>query len=339
MFVIASEAQAIDDKVFEQIDAILTGEIGLLIEIGNPLRSSGQFAKDIGDKKNNIVLELSCLDTPNYQEKRCVVPGVASYEWVEEKRLKWGEDDPRWFSRVLGKIPKTSIDNVFGPELVNSLIGRKSLSSIIRRGVAGDVARFGDDETVIYGGENGEVWKQDIYSGVNTSITASRFVTMLNGLRGNFIGVDGDGIGGGSIDVLRGMSLSGVNIYDLKGSAASPNEQYQNFKAWIWFEVKRLAEEGKCSMPDDSMLIEELMEMKYFINARGKIQIESKDDVKDRLGRSPDRADAWIMYEYLCSIAPAIKRPDGYSSSRDNSEVNRGGVGSSVYAGSGAMAA
>ena len=63
----------------------------------------------------------------------------------------------------------------------------------------------------------------------------------------------------------------------------------------MWDYAKREAEAGRVSLPDDDYLKEELMEATYFFNERGKLQIEKKEDIKERLGRSPDRADAWVM--------------------------------------------
>lgn len=344
VFVIASEAQAIADETYEQIDAILTGQIGLIIEIGNPLRSTGQFAKDIKDAKNNIVIHLNCLENPNYLEKRCVVPGLCSYEWIEDKRVRWGEDDPRWIARVLGLIPKTSIDTVFSQKLVDKLVNFKTLEAKDYRGVGCDIARFGDDETAIYGGRNGETHEQDIYNGLDTVDTASRSVIMLKKIAGNFMVFDGDGVGGGTIDTARHMELKAddgldVDIHEIHSQGASPDPQYYNFKAYMWHTVRDMAKEGKCSLPDDPLLIEELLETKYFFNRKGKIQLEEKEDIKDRIGRSPDRADAWIMLQYGFSLARPIKKKDAYATN-NGSTIERGGVGSSVVSsGAGAMAA
>lgn len=344
VFVIVSEGQAVADETYEQIDAILTGEIGLLIVIGNPLRSTGQFAKDIKDTKNNIVIHLNCLDNPNYIERKTVVPGLCSYEWIEDKRTRWGEDDPRWVSRVLGLVPTSSIDTVFSQKIIDKMINFKTLEAKDYRGVANDVARFGDDETAILGGRNGEVHEQDIYNGVDTVDTASRVVIQLKKIAGNFIVVDGDGIGGGTIDTLRHMGLKAddgldVDIHEIHSQGESPDDQYANFKAYMWFTVLERAKVGKCSLPDDPLLIEELLETKYFVNRRGKIQLEAKEDIKDRIGRSPDRADAWIMLQYGFSLARPIRKRDAYAQN-NGSTLERGGVGSAVVSsGAGAMAA
>lgn len=325
VFVIASEAQAIPDEIFDEVDGILTGEIGLLIMIGNPLRAAGRFARAIKDTKHNNVITLSCLDNPNYTERKTIVPGLTSYEWVEDKRIKWGEDDPRWFGRVLGQIPKTSIDSVFSESLIEKRINAETFQVQIRRGVAIDVSRFGDDETVILGGTNGKVEASDIYggeagTGKALTTTSARAVMIHNKIgKGNFISVDADGIGAGCVDILNGMEVKGVVVNEIHSQGASISDEYYNLKAEMTFVARKRLEEGKASLPNDPLLIEELLEIKYFINKKGKIQIESKEDIKERLGRSPDRADAWIILQYSFSNADPVKNKDGWSEQEDGS--------------------
>jgi len=306
VFVIVSEAQAVDDTIYEQIEAILTGEIGLMIQIGNPLRASGRFASDIKAKKD-IVITLNCLDNPNYIEKKTVVPGLCSYAWVEDKRTRWGEDDPRWAARILGQIPKTSIDTVFGQDLIDRMVNWETKETRNFKGVAIDVARFGDDETVIYGGQSGMVKEKEIKTGQATTTTAARGVIVLRKVGGNFIVVDGDGVGGGTVDTLNDMELKGVDIIEVHGAGKPTDISYQNLKAEMWFIARKRAEDGNASIPNDPLLIEELLEVKFFINKKGLIQIEEKEDVKERLGRSPDRADAWVMLQYGFENATQIR--------------------------------
>jgi len=337
VFVIVSEAQAVEDTIYEQIDAILTGGIGLMIQIGNPLRASGRFAQDIKAKDRNIVLTLSCLDTPNYKERKPIIPGVASYEWVEDKRARWGEDDPRWYGRVLGQIPRTSIDNVFSMELVDKCRNYVTKETRVFRGTAVDVGRFGDDETVIYGGTNGQIDRTDAYTGLSTTATASRALIINGAVKGNFIIVDGDGVGGGTIDTLRDMRLGNVDVMEIHSAGKPDDVQYENLRAEMWFTAKKRAEEGLASIPaGDQMLIDELLEVKYFFNRKGKMQIEPKEDIKERLGRSPNRADAWVYFQYGMSKATPTKLTDYRAESYEPASDR---VGSSIYGGAGAMAA
>jgi hypothetical protein len=235
-----------------------------------------------------------------------VVPGLCSYEWVQDKLEKWGEDDPRFISRVAGKLPTVSIDTIFSFDIIDRMIDRETFESNVYKGVGVDVGHFGDDESVIYGGTNGKVEKSMMYAGEQTDVTAGRALIVNNSIGGNFIAVDEDGLGVGTGDTLRSMKLKGITIVSIKGSAAADDEQYANKRAEMWFIALERAKKGNASLPNDPLLHEELAEVKYFINKKGKIQIEEKIDIKDRLGRSPNRADAWIYYQYAMSKATRI---------------------------------
>jgi len=299
------------------------------------LRATGRFAADIKAKDKNIVLRLSCLDNPNYIEKKTIIPGLASYAWVEDKRERWGTDDPRWAGRVLGEIPRSSIDNVFSLELIDKMKDYRTKETRVYRGTAVDVGRFGDDETCIYGGTNGQIEKTDAYTGMSTTATASRSLIVNGAVQGNFIIVDGDGVGGGTIDTLRDMRLGGIDVQEIHSAGKPDDSQYANLKAEMWFIAKARAEEGNASIPSkDTMLIEELMEMKWFVNRQGKIQIEAKEDLKERIGRSPNRADAWVYFQYGMSKATQIQSKDYRA---EASTGTSGRVLSSVYGRGGAM--
>jgi phage terminase large subunit len=333
VFVIVSEAQAVPDEVYQQIDAILTGQIGFLMMIGNPLRTTGTFANAIRAKDQNQVIQMSCLDTPNYIEKAPIIPGVCSYEWVEDKRKRWGENDPRWISRVLGLLPSTSIDTIFPHELVEKMIDRKTLDANVRKGVAVDPAHFGDDESVIYGGTNGMIEASKIYTGEQTDATAAHCSVMLNRVGGNFIAGDTIGVGVGVFDTLRTMGIRSngkpIHLIPIQSAAQDGVDQsYANRRAEMWFTALRRAERGDAAVPNDPVLIEELTEVKYFMNNKGKIQIEGKDDIKERLGRSPNRADAWVMFQYGMEQASPIHkeryRRDSSGTSGEISAASKG---------------
>lgn len=294
VMVLVSEAQAVSDTIFDEIDGILTSQNSLLVMIGNPLRTTGRFAKAIKDKKNNIVIELSCLDSPNYIARKEIIPGLCSYQWVEDKRQRWGEQDPRWISKVLGKLPSVSINTVFSDELVDMMVDRIIRDAQEKRAIGCDVARFGDDDTVIYGNEGGKIIKEKLSSHQRLPATASDCLIMAREIQASIIVVDGDGLGQGVVDDLWQMR-GDIDVVEVHGNAKSEDEQYQNQRAEMWFYAKEQAENGRVSIPNDRLLIDELKEVQYFINSKGKIQLEAKEDLKERLGRSPDRADAWVL--------------------------------------------
>ncbi len=78
---------------------------------------------------------------------------------------------------------------------------------------------------------------------------------------------------------------------------SSDSERYHNLRAELWWGLReRLNPEKELiALPPDDELLSELASVKYKVDARGAIQIESKEDMKKRLGHSPDRADAVVL--------------------------------------------
>ena len=72
-------------------------------------------------------------------------------------------------------------------------------------------------------------------------------------------------------------------------------DKHANRRAEVFWNVRRLLEEGKVAMPRDAKLWDELCATRWSPNSKGQVALEAKDDLKDRLGRSPDRADAVSM--------------------------------------------
>ena len=206
MCVIVTEAQAIEDNIHIQIDAVATGENVLIIYLGNPTRAKGFFAKGLKDPVNNIVMNFSCLDNPNYKQRKIVVPGLATYEWVEDKRRRWGEGDPRWIGRVLGQVPDNALSNTFPQSWINHCSERCGFLSvhIMESGVSVDSAAEGVDDNVIMSGRGGEV--MDVYKKtlMSPSEVAIKAVEMCKKVNGHFIIFDCDG-------VVRGIIARPVN--------------------------------------------------------------------------------------------------------------------------------
>lgn len=324
--VIASEAQAIEDNIFVQLDSILNAPVNLFIMIGNPLRTTGTFARAIDNTTDNIVIPLDALESPNYRYKSDIIPGMASYKWIEKKRKEWNpegtEDHPLWLARVRGKKPRTSIDTIFSEELITFMLKHEPRQLYRKIAVSCDAARMGDDEQVIYGNESGRVKKTDVKPQCKAPESCSLILQMTKEIGANMIVIDGDGLGGPICDFVEKLKPKGVDLLEVHSEGKPEDEQYANLKAEMWFYAQQEAQAGRESIPDDEYLKQELSEMKYFINLRGKIQIESKDDLKERIGRSPDRADAWVMNVWGRKHSKIIRKKDSYRHDEDSEAVS-----------------
>jgi len=166
-----------------------------------------------------------------------------------------------------------------------------------RRLVACDPARYGDDETVIYVFEDEKIIHQDIYGQKSTMETAGRLVALKNQFNCKLIAVESVGIGAGICDRLHELREPILEINP--GEKATTEEKqkiYQNRRAQMWWEAAERFGEGEVSVLEDLVLRRQLVNVQYQTKSNGKIQVESKEDIKERMnGQSPDRADCFIL--------------------------------------------
>ena len=117
----------------------------------------------------------------------------------------------------------------------------------------------------------------------------------------------GPGIGTTEFHVVVDVIGLGSGVYDRlveqdypaipHNSSSRPRKpkQFKNRRAEVFWNVRTMLEENRIALPRDEKLFEELLAHQYAIKSDGLIQIESKEDVRKKLGRSPDRADAVVM--------------------------------------------
>jgi hypothetical protein len=164
-----------------------------------------------------------------------------------------------------------------------------------------DPARFGDDETVIYGLSDTQIAWEEIFGQRDTMYTANRLFVRQRQQGGCLIVVDETGLGGGLVDRLveMGAEVLALNM----SSAAVESERYGNLRAEIWDHAAQKFGGGTISLiAPDERLVKQLTAPTYEYR-RGRFYIEEKGEIKKRLGGSPDRADAYVMglagLEYL----------------------------------------
>ena len=155
-----------------------------------------------------------------------------------------------------------------------------------------DVARFGDDRSVLAQRENYLVKTLQKWQGLSTTALADRIHSLYNtaARKPDAIFVDTIGVGGGVADQL---SQRGLPIIDANVSAKADNPTYINKRAEMYMVLKEQMRFLK--LPEDRDLIKELLQLEYFYNNAGKTQLISKDLIKKEYGKSPDLADALAL--------------------------------------------
>lgn len=163
--------------------------------------------------------------------------------------------------------------------------------------MGGDIAREGNDRTVFALGGSNAVWKWETFRHQDTMTTAQLFVERMKEYRLNAdrCAVDVIGVGGGVVDyiVKSGYNIIGFNSGD------SVREQvsflsFKNKRAKAYWDLRTGLQEGTMSLGINEDLRKELLNIRYTVTDK-VIQIESKAEIKRRLGFSPDLADATVM--------------------------------------------
>ena len=111
--------------------------------------------------------------------------------------------------------------------------------------------------------------------------------------------IDDVGVGAGPRSRLRELAVEGVinsQIMPINyGRSPMDKEHFAKLRDEIIMFAAQLFREGRVSIPDDQELIEELAAYSYEPNSRGQITVHRKKEVKEKIGRSPDKADTLFM--------------------------------------------
>ncbi|MBQ9635916.1 MAG: terminase family protein [Acidaminococcaceae bacterium] len=156
-----------------------------------------------------------------------------------------------------------------------------------------DVARFGDDDSVLTIRQGLFTRPQLRWHGLDTMELAARMAAKMMEFHPALVIIDGGAMGPGVIDRLR--QLGWQNVVEVNfGQAAMDPQRYANARAEMYFLAKKHLEAGGC-IPDDSDLKTELTVTEYSFTAAGKIQLQPKAKIKELTGRSPDGADSFCL--------------------------------------------
>lgn len=308
MLFIVDEASGVDEEMFEALEGNRAGGAHIVM-FSNPTRTSGTFFEAFhGAREYWHCIHISSEESPNVTGERSI-PGLATPEWVDEKRMEWGEESPLFQVRVRGNFPSQAESAVIGMRLVDEGTARGKVAESytetpekLELGV--DVARYGDDESVIFPVRGRRAYPPLIVQQGDVIHVANKArelaLSMRHGNEVPLIKVDVIGIGAGVADYLRmfdDVDVADVNVAESPTCEDPGTPGYHRLRDQLWFTLKAWLGDGG-SIPDDGKLHSELLAPTYRFTELGKIKVEGKDDIKKRLKRSPDRADALALAVY-----------------------------------------
>jgi hypothetical protein len=156
-----------------------------------------------------------------------------------------------------------------------------------------DVARYGDDRTVIFKRQGLASFEPIVLRGADSMTVAARVAHEAQGWSADAVFVDGSGgYGAGVIDRLRQIGMSVIEV-QFGGKPTDP--RFANKRTEMFWSVKEWLESGGAIPPTEG-LVQELSAPQYTLdNAKGLLALEPKDEIKKRVGASPDLADALAL--------------------------------------------
>lgn len=284
VLLICDEASAIPEAVFESAAGSMSGHAATTVLIGNPTRNTGLFFKTHHQLSSDWkTMHVSCLDNR-----------LVSQDFVKQIKTTYGENSNAFRVRVLGEFALRDDDSLIPAELVDAAMDRDvgiSPTEQIYYGV--DVARFGDDRTVICKRQGNVVLGFKHWSGEDLMGTVGRIVHEAGMDSPVEIMVDSIGLGGGVADRLREL---GYNVRDVNVSeSVALNQQAAKLRDELWLSCKEWLETRAVKLPRNDELRQELIGPTYSFTSNGKIKVEGKSEMKRRGMRSPDLADALCL--------------------------------------------
>ncbi|MBU2652686.1 MAG: terminase [Bacteroidetes bacterium] len=281
-FYINDESSAISDKIFEVQDGGMTDGEPMQFLFGNPTKNTGSFREAFGKKRHRFMCYQ--VDSRDVQ--------ITNKKYIDELIADNGEDSDYTRVRVKGVFPRASSAQLIPYDLVEAARGKiihVSEYAHAPRILICDPARFGDDQSTI--GERQGLRHTILhkYRGKDTMFLANKLGTMNNDEGYDAVFIDVIGVGAGVVDRL--IQLGHRNIIPVNFAESAKNEKkYHNLRAECWAEIIEWLKAGGC-IDDDQEVCDDLVGPEYFYDARDRMQLESKKDMRARGLNSPDCGD------------------------------------------------
>lgn len=300
VLVVLDEAGGIPEWLWNAVDTLVTAPTNRVLAIGNPDDPASHFAKINKPGSGWNVIKISAFDTPNFTGElvpEAVAENLISPEWVEERKRVWGEDSPLYQAKVLAEFPDTTEDNLIPMDWIKNAIERDFSGDMIADygKVAMDIARQGQDESTF------GYWRGGVFRILRTKRGIGNTMKLVGWMQQfyddhpmvQFI-MDADGLGGPVYDRAQEVGLP-VSPFHAGRRAFKP-KKFKNRRSEQWWAVRELFYAGLVDIdPEDEELHAQLSSIQWSMDSSGRIEVETKKEMKKRGLPSPDRADTLMM--------------------------------------------
>lgn len=318
------ESKGIIPETWDAAEGALGTHNAYALALSTPGDSVGRFY-DINTKRE----KYSAWRVVAVTDEEVIAAGRMDVKWREDKKREWGEDSVMYKRRVQGLFAEDHGESLIkmseveaAQEKWHALMER--VDQLIAEGVARQVAMdqvWGDLMTISIDpagkGSNKTGYAYRFMPGImsvrqsdeeDTMITADLLATELEA--GTAMAhIDTNGLGVGIYDRIRQLHRQkklrakdteipamAINVSNATRQRDRTGElTFVRLRDYLWWNLRELLKAGEIALPPNETLMEDLVAYRWSMTQNGKIQIESKDEVKKRIGRSTDMGDAVMM--------------------------------------------
>ena len=282
VFIILDECKSIDETLFEAVARIQPSRI---LAMSSPGGTTGKFYKIFSKEQKWWKLHtVTAFDCPHIKQS-----------WVDEQMEMWGKDHPLIRSMIFGEFQETSGEGLVVPwdtlmQCLDSPPNKEGHEVV----AACDFAAAGD-ESVFCMRVGNKITKLVAWREANTMAGCARFALEFEkaGLKPEQIFGDAGGLG---LPMCHQLAEMGWPIHQVNlGGRAHDPDRYTNRGTEMWFEAARQIDRCESILPDCEILHSQLTTRRVATSKTGKLNLESKKEMKSRGFSSPDRADALVM--------------------------------------------
>lgn len=287
VMIVLDESGGIPDAVMANAEGIgSSAKEWHIVQAGNPTHLEGPLYRACTSERDlwYVVEITSDPDDPKRTSR-------VSIQWARDQIKKYGADNPWVLVNVFGRFPPSSLNALIGPDEVNAVLGkhiREEQYTFAAKILGVDVGRFGDDPSIIMPRQGKAVFNPIVMRNATSTQGGGAVARKWEDWDADACMVDATGgYGGGWCDQLVQLGRHPIEVQ----YAGKPHDpKFFNKRAEIWWEMCEAIKSGTV-LPNIPEIVGELTTPTYAFKG-DKILIEDKDQVKARLGRSPNYADA-----------------------------------------------
>jgi hypothetical protein len=336
MLIVTEETPGVAEAVITAFQNTSIAPHNLILALGNPDHQLDTLHK-FSQLSRVVPITISAFDHPNVVLKDPgYMPGAQSEQGLIDMLDRYkSKDNPMYLSRARGISPKQAKEALIRYEWILKAVERRkqyedkegnllldSIQGMKTRGV--DVANSEDgDKAAIARGKGIVLIEVEDFQCPNANKLGERVFNEMKseGIAPSYVGVDGVGVGAGTVNELKRLGAdvvdiqsaeAAVDLYDRKESELKLVEQFDNLRSQMWWQLRIDLEDqtSDLCLPYDESLFADLMTPKW-TTRNGKIAVQSKNEIHKKLGRSPNKGDATVYWNWVRTLRKSIAAASG----------------------------